>query len=78
MAKTESRYRRLEKLRPKTKVAPQPELRPRRRLPRRAPLLILEIAVLAAYSNSFRADLVADSATVILKALLESNRPVSP
>ncbi len=67
MAKTESRTSRLEKLREKSKVAPKPELRPARRLPWWGRLLILEIVVLAAYSNSFRADLVADSATVILK-----------
>ncbi len=58
---------RVGKLREPAKVRSKPELRASRRLPWWGRLLILEVVALGAYSNSFRGDLVADSASVILK-----------
>jgi protein O-mannosyl-transferase len=68
IAKIESSHGGLETLRNRGKSASmRPAARPKRRLPWWGRLVVLELLVLAAYSNSFRAGLVADNASVILQ-----------
>jgi tetratricopeptide (TPR) repeat protein len=65
---TESSYIGLGNLRQTRKIgSKRSDLRPKRRFPWWGRVLVLEFVVLAAYSNSFRAELVFDSATVIAR-----------